>query len=66
MIILLFENVHRVMQAEKALLAAGVFHELIPTPRKYSSECGMSIEIREAAMPAATTVLEGIAHRAVG
>jgi len=55
--ILLFENVHRVMQAERALLSAGVRCEMLPTPKEHSRECGMCIGVDAADLEEAGAVL---------
>lgn len=44
--VLIFDTVHQVIKAEKAL-KKGVFEiRIIPTPREFSSDCGMAIELR--------------------
>lgn len=47
----IFHSIHRVMQAEKVLKAAGADILLIPVPRQLSSDCGLAIryaaEVRE-------------------
>ena len=43
--ILLFESVHRVMEAEGALRRAGLAYELLPTPKDRSAECGMCVRV---------------------
>ena len=42
--ILIFDSIHFVMQAEKALKSGGPGVEIIPVPRTLSSHCGMAIE----------------------
>lgn len=42
---LIFESIHKVMKAEQLLKSAGIRHEIIPTPKEYSSDCGMSIRL---------------------
>ncbi len=39
----LLPNTSSALRAEKALLAAGLRVKLIPTPRQFSSECGLSL-----------------------
>ena len=41
--IVLFYNTSSVMRAEKVLQNAGVAIKLVPTPREFSSDCGMAI-----------------------
>ena len=40
-----FNSTHHVLKAEKLLLGKGIKHEIIPTPKDISSECGMSIRV---------------------
>lgn len=47
--ILVFESTHQVLKAEKALQQAGIHHEIIPTPKDLSSDCGMSIRVYRSA-----------------
>ncbi len=63
--IFLFENVHKVMQAENKLIAAGVPCEMLPTPRAYSSDCGMCLGVEDAFLSQAQGALAGIRLRAV-
>jgi len=44
--ILIFHSIHRVMQAEKQLKAAGCDVRLLPVPRQLSSDCGLSLGFR--------------------
>lgn len=41
--IVLFHTTSAVFQAEKVLAKAGVAIKLIPTPREFSSDCGIAI-----------------------
>ena len=41
--IVLFYNTSSVMRAEKVLQKGGVAIKLIPTPREFSSDCGMAV-----------------------
>jgi hypothetical protein len=41
--VILFHTTSGVMQAEKVLLKAGLTIKLVPTPREFSSDCGISI-----------------------
>jgi hypothetical protein len=58
--ILRLENVHKVMEAEKRLKAAGVRAELAPLPRDLSKDCGVCLEIADNDEPAALAALEGL------
>ena len=42
---LLFDTIHDVLRAEKALKRRGLAIELVPVPRNLSSDCGMAIRI---------------------
>lgn len=46
--ILTFDSTHHVLKAEKLLKGSGIIHEIIPTPKDISSDCGMSIRIEAA------------------
>jgi hypothetical protein len=39
----LFHNTSAVMRAEKVLQKNGITVKLIPTPREFSSDCGMAV-----------------------
>lgn len=43
--LLLFESTHQVLKAELILKGAGIRHEIIPTPKEISSDCGVSVRI---------------------
>ena len=45
---MLFDSVHHVLAAERALKEGRVAHDLVPVPKELSSDCGMAIELREA------------------
>lgn len=44
-IILTFGSTHQALRAEHALLAAGLSHEVLPTPRKITVSCGLSLRV---------------------
>jgi hypothetical protein len=46
-IILLFESAHHVMKADQLLTAAGFAFDIIPTPRQFSSNCGLAVRIHK-------------------
>jgi hypothetical protein len=41
--VILFHTTSSVMRTEKLLLKAGLKIKLVPTPREFSSDCGISI-----------------------
>jgi hypothetical protein len=41
--VILFHTTSNVMRTEKMLLKAGFKIKLVPTPREFSSDCGISI-----------------------
>lgn len=43
MIILIFHSTHEVLKFEKILKINSISFEVIPTPREYSSDCGMAL-----------------------
>lgn len=42
----IFNSVHKVMKAEKALKKAGFDVRIMPVPRMLSSDCGLSLAFR--------------------
>lgn len=51
-----FDSIHDVLAAERALEAAGLGCDLIPTPRALSTDCGMCLACR----PEARAALEAL------
>lgn len=47
MIILIFHSTHEVLKFEKILKKNDIKFEVIPTPREYSSDCGMALRLKE-------------------
>jgi len=43
--ILIFNSTHQVIKAESILQANDIEYDIIPTPKEYSSDCGMSIRM---------------------
>jgi hypothetical protein len=43
--ILIFESAHKVMKADKLLSEMKLKFDIIPTPKEYSSDCGLSVRI---------------------
>lgn len=41
--IILFPSIHYVIKAEKLIKDKGIFFDLIPVPRHFSSDCGVCI-----------------------
>lgn len=41
--VILFHTTSSVMRAEKLLVKAGYVIKLVPTPREFSSDCGISL-----------------------
>ncbi|MCP3175528.1 MAG: DUF3343 domain-containing protein [Desulfuromonadales bacterium] len=56
-LVAVFHSVHRVMEAEKILKAAGADILLIPVPRQLSSDCGLAIRYASAEQAVVTAVL---------
>ena len=54
----LFHNTSAVMRAEKVLQKGGLIVKLIPTPREFSSDCGMAVRFDRQEMEKARTLLE--------
>jgi len=43
--ILIFESIHKVLKAEQILAKNNIKFDIIPTPKDFSSDCGMSVRI---------------------
>lgn len=54
-LVIVFQSTHDVIKAKNELKKACIAHELIPTPKEISSECGMSLRVEE---PLLNKVLE--------
>jgi len=46
-VVIVFKSTHDVIKAKSELEKACIAHELIPTPKEISSECGMSLRIEK-------------------
>ncbi|MBS3951050.1 MAG: DUF3343 domain-containing protein [Peptococcaceae bacterium] len=46
-IIVTFESTHQALAVEKSIIAVGIPHETIPTPRNISASCGLSLKVPE-------------------
>lgn len=56
--VILFESTRHAIRAEKMLKEAGFKIKVIPTPRKYSSNCGVSIAFSESDSDKVTELLK--------
>jgi len=56
--IILFYTTSSVMQAEKVLKKAGVSTKLIPVPRQFSSDCGISLRFEWANYKKTKTIMD--------
>ncbi len=45
--IFIFESSHKVLKADKVLTENKIKFDVIPTPKEFSSDCGLSIRIKE-------------------
>ncbi len=54
----LFHNTSSVMRADKLLRKAGIAVKLIPTPREFSSDCGMAVRFAVQDMERVRTLLD--------
>lgn len=54
----LFHNTSAVMRAEKVLKKGGVTVKLIPTPREFSSDCGLAVRFDAPDMERVRVLLE--------
>ncbi len=55
--LLTFVNTHRVIKAERLLRGSNLEVEVIPTPKDISSECGMSLVVKEGEFQRALDIL---------
>lgn len=58
----LFASVHHVLAAEAALRRTGVWCDVVPTPREFSSDCGVSLVVRAEEREAALAVCSSLPH----
>lgn len=56
--VVLFHTTSSVMRAEKILQKNGIVVKLIPTPRQFSSDCGMAVRFTWQDQERVRTVLE--------
>ncbi len=56
--IYVFKNTRTVIRAEKILAASGLSVEIVPTPRTFSSECGMCIQVSDTNSGTVDTLLQ--------
>ncbi len=55
--VILFPTVHDVMAAERRLRTAGLWCDMVPTPRQLSSDCGMALFCACEDLPAIESLL---------
>lgn len=60
------ESIHDVTAAERGLRQAGVWCDLVPTPRVLSSNCGMVVEFHSRDMERVKSVLAALPVRCTG
>ncbi len=56
--IVLFHTTSAAMQAERAVQHAGIEQRMIPTPREFSSDCGIALRFLWNDAPAVANALE--------
>ena len=61
----LFSSVHHVLAAERAFQAAGLWCDVVPTPRELSADCGVALRCRRSEFEAARALLLRIPNPAV-
>lgn len=59
--VVLFHTTSAVMRAEKLLARAGLTTKLIPTPREFSSDCGIALRFNWADLEHVRMTLESAA-----
>ncbi|RKY89641.1 DUF3343 domain-containing protein [candidate division KSB1 bacterium] len=55
--ILIFQNIHSVLKAEKILKGKNIFYDVVPVPKEIDSSCGMAIGIKSMEMDIVKNVL---------
>jgi len=60
------ESIHDVTTAERGLRQAGIWCDLVPTPRALSSNCGMVLEFHSRDLGHVKSVLAALAVRCIG
>ena len=55
--IFIFDSIHYVLAAERALKERGLWCDLVPTPKDLSPDCGMAIETRASDAATARAIL---------
>jgi hypothetical protein len=58
-LVALFDSIHGVLAAERALGGEKVWHDVVPVPRDLSSDCGMALLFRLDDLPLFRSLLEG-------
>ena len=56
--VVLFHTTSSAMRAEKTLLRGGLEIKMIPTPRQFSSDCGIALRFDRPQTPAVQEMLE--------
>ena len=61
--ILVFDSIHHVLAAERALLSQDIGCDLVPTPREIHTDCGMVIEFRPSDIESVSNLVAGLASK---
>jgi hypothetical protein len=64
--VVLFHTTSAALRAEKAVLAAGLAATLIPTPREFSSDCGIALRFDWSAAARIAALLADAAMETAG
>lgn len=56
--VLILGSIHFVLKAEERLKKAGITHDVVPVPRRISSDCGMAIAVASADLPLVRAALK--------
>jgi len=64
-VVIVFKSTHDVIKAKNELAKACIAHELIPTPKEISAECGMSLRLEEPLLSKALDLFQtaGVRYR---
>ncbi len=59
----LFDSIHGVLAADRALGGEKIWHDIVPVPRDLSSDCGMALLFRLDDLPLLRSLLDGSSLR---
>jgi hypothetical protein len=61
--IFVFQSIHHVLAAERALLQRGLWCDLVPTPREIHTDCGMVVEFHRSDLEAVLQAIGTLTYK---